>query len=131
MATHLPKKNSSPMKASVTKRKLDHIHHVAIPVPDIAKAVEWYTSRFDCEVEYLDNTWALLAFANTKLALVLPKQHPSHVALSRPDANKFGELVTHRDGLRSVYLKDAFGNAIEILEDRPKALPKRKGPRIR
>jgi catechol 2,3-dioxygenase-like lactoylglutathione lyase family enzyme len=97
--------------------KLDTIHHVAIPVPNVAQAVEWYTSRFNCRVEYLDDTWALLAFANTRLALVLPQEHPSHFALSRPDANKFGDLVTHRDGLNSVYITDGFGNSIEVMEE--------------
>jgi len=96
---------------------LDTIHHVAIPVPNVAQAVEWYTSRFNCRVEYLDDTWALLAFANTKLALVLPQEHPSHFALSRPDAHKFGDLVTHRDGLNSVYITDGFGNSIEVMEE--------------
>jgi len=111
--------NASPKKAKrmSTPSKLDTIHHVAIPVPNVAQAVEWYTSRFNCCVEYIDDTWALLAFANTKLALVLPEEHPSHFALTRPDANKFGELVTHRDGLNSVYITDAFGNAIEVLEE--------------
>ncbi|MCA9499001.1 MAG: VOC family protein [Nitrospirales bacterium] len=97
--------------------KLDTIHHVAIPVPDVAKAVEWYTSRFNCNVDYIDESWALLAFANTKLALVLPQEHPAHFALIRPDANKFGDLVKHRDGLNSVYITDAFGNSIEVLEE--------------
>ncbi len=99
------------------KAELDRVHHVAIPVPNVAEAVEWYTSRFECQVEYIDDTWALLAFANTKLALVIPRQHPSHFAITRQDANKFGELVGHRDGLKSVYIKDPFGNAVEILED--------------
>lgn len=116
MTTPASKKKPSKKRLPTHKRKLDHIHHVAIPVPDIAKAVEWYTARFHCHVEYVDKTWALLEFANTKLALVLPKEHPSHFALTRPDANKFGELVTHRDGLHSVYINDAFGNSIEILE---------------
>ncbi len=111
--------NASPKKAKrmSTPSKLDTIHHVAIPVPNVAQAVEWYTSRFNCCVDYLDDTWALLAFANTKLALVLPHEHPSHFALTRPDANKFGDLVTHRDGLHSVYITDAFGNSIEVLEE--------------
>lgn len=100
-----------------TPSKLDTIHHVAIPVPNVAQAVEWYTSRFHCDVEYVDDTWALLAFANTKLALVLPEEHPSHFAVCRPDAHTFGDLVTHRDGLNSVYITDAFGNSIEVLED--------------
>ena len=117
MPTPTSKKKTSKRKIPTNKPKLDHIHHIAIPVPDIAKALEWYTSRFNCEVEYVDETWALLEFANAKLALVLPHEHPSHFALTRPDANKFGDLVTHRDGLHSVYIKDAFGNSIEILED--------------
>lgn len=117
MPTPTSKKKTNKRKVSTKIPKLDQIHHIAIPVPDIAKAVEWYTSRFNCEVGYVDETWALLDFANAKLALVLPHEHPSHFALTRPDANKFGDLVTHRDGLHSVYITDAFGNSIEILED--------------
>ena len=94
---------------------LDKIHHVAITVPDIAEAVDWYTKNFRCSVDYVDNTWALLEFANTKLALVLPHQHPPHFALVRPDAQKFGKLIKHRDGIVSVYTTDAAGNSIEIL----------------
>ena len=117
MATPASKKKNSKNRTPAKKPKLDDIHHIAIPVPDISKALEWYTSRFNCRVEYVDETWALLEFANTKLALVLPHEHPSHFALSRPDANKFGDLVTHRDGLHSVYITDAFGNSIEILDE--------------
>jgi catechol 2,3-dioxygenase-like lactoylglutathione lyase family enzyme len=117
MATPVSKKKNTKKRIPANKPKLDHIHHIAIPVPNIAKALEWYTSRFNCEVEYVDETWALLEFANAKLALVLPHEHPSHFALTRPDAKKFGALVTHRDGLHSVYITDAFGNSIELLED--------------
>ena len=80
MATPPSKEKTRRRKAPSKKPKLDHIHHVAIPVPDIPKALEWYTSRFNCRVEYVDETWALLEFANSKLALVLPKEHPSHFA---------------------------------------------------
>jgi len=66
-------------------------------------------------VEYIDETWALLQFANTKLALVLPHEHPSHFALTRPDANKFGDLVTNPGRLYSVNITDAFGNSIPRL----------------
>ncbi|HQU27498.1 MAG: VOC family protein [Nitrospirales bacterium] len=116
MPSRLTKQKPRKAKPSGKQRTLDYIHHVAIPVPDIAQAVEWYTSRFQCQVKYVDQTWALLNFANSKLALVLPGEHPAHFAISRPDANKFGELVTHRDGLSSVYIHDAFGNSIEVLE---------------
>ena len=116
MAPPSSKKKISNRKHPDNKLTLDRIHHVAIPVPNIAAALEWYTSRFNCQVEYVDETWALLEFANAKLALVLPHEHPSHFALSRSDDNKFGKLVTHRDGLHSVYINDPFGNSIEVLE---------------
>ena len=35
---------------------LDTIHHTAIQVKDIAKAVIWYTEHFACEVEYQDDS---------------------------------------------------------------------------
>jgi catechol 2,3-dioxygenase-like lactoylglutathione lyase family enzyme len=110
---HTPTQQSQP---GPPPSGLDTLHHVAIPVRNMAHAIEWYTSRFNCTVEYIDDTWALLAFANAKLALVLPQEHPAHFAISRPDANQFGQLVTHRDGLHSVYITDPFGNAIEVLE---------------
>jgi catechol 2,3-dioxygenase-like lactoylglutathione lyase family enzyme len=117
MTTHPSKKKPGETGFEKNTQMLDRIHHVAIPVTDIAKAVEWYTARFNCRVNYVDETWALLEFDNAKLALVLPNEHPSHFALSRPDASTFGKLVAHRDGLHSVYIHDAFGNSIEILQD--------------
>ena len=72
MTTPVSKKKKSKKRIPAKEPKLDHIHHIAIPVPNIAKALEWYTSRFNCEVEYVDETWALLEFANTKLALGPP-----------------------------------------------------------
>ena len=32
---------------------LDAIHHVAIAVSNVAKAVDWYTKHFRCDIEYL------------------------------------------------------------------------------
>ena len=52
--------------------KLDTIDHIASPVADIRKALEWYSSRFQCEILYQDDTWSLVQFSNIKLALVLP-----------------------------------------------------------
>ena len=95
--------------------ELDAIHHVSIPVPDINQAVAWYINQFNCKVSYQDQTWALLEFANTKLALVIPDEHPGHIAFLSPEAEKFGELKKHRDGTRSIYIKDPAGNSIEIL----------------
>jgi catechol 2,3-dioxygenase-like lactoylglutathione lyase family enzyme len=96
---------------------LDSLHHVAISVDDIARAVDWYTRTFRCEVEYQDPTWALLRFANLSVALVIPHEHPPHLAFSSPQAEQFGQLRPHRDGTRSVYIADPAGNAVEILDE--------------
>lgn len=94
----------------------DAIHHVAVSVSDIPAAVEWYCTNFKCSVDYQDNTWAMLQFANIKLALVIPEEHPPHVGFATSRASEFGELRTHRDGTRSIYISDVAGNAIELLD---------------
>jgi catechol 2,3-dioxygenase-like lactoylglutathione lyase family enzyme len=94
---------------------LNAIDHIAIPVTDISAAVDWYKSRFQCEVKYQDPTWALLGFANIQLALVIPSQHPAHIGFVTDRAEAFGTLKTHRDGTRSCYVNDPAGNAIEML----------------
>jgi len=95
---------------------LNALHHVAIQVRDLNRAIDWYRDNFNCEVTYWDDTWAMLQFENIKLALVIPSQHPAHIALVRENAESFGTLVTHRDGIRSVYIKDSEGNSIEIMD---------------
>ena len=96
---------------------LDRLDHVAVVVPDIAAAVDWYTSNMKCQVKYQDDTWALLKFANTGIALVMPGKHPAHLGFVSNEAEKYGELKTHRDGTRSVYIEDPAGNAVEILAE--------------
>ncbi len=95
---------------------LDTIDHIAIQVTDIKDSVEWYRRTFNCVVKYQDESWAFLAFANIKLALVVPGQHPEHMAFIRDDAENYGELKTHRDGTRSCYVKDPAGNSVEIMK---------------
>ena len=92
------------------------LHHVALCVPDVALAVDWYTETLSASVAYQDGTWALLDIENTSLALVLPLQHPPHVAFESPDAERHGELTSHRDGTASVYVQDPFGNTVEFLK---------------
>ena len=98
-----------------TPGSLDRIQHVAIAVTDIDSAVAWYTSNFRCAVAYQDKSWALIDFVNIQLALVIPEQHPPHIAFTSPTAEKFGPLTTHRDGTRSTYVKDPAGNSVEIM----------------
>ena len=45
MATPLSKKKANKKRTTAKKPKLDPINHIAIPVLDIAKALEWYSSR--------------------------------------------------------------------------------------
>lgn len=96
---------------------LDEIDHVAIPVANVAQAVEWYMSRFRCEKLYQDDTWAFLKFGNLRLAFVLPEQHPPHIAFTTPRAAEFGPLKEHRDGTRSCYIRDPFQNAVEMMAE--------------
>lgn len=95
---------------------MDKIHHVAIQVNNIRSAVQWYCDNFETEVDYQDNSWALLRFDNLSLALVIPQQHPPHFAIENANAAGFGELTRHRDGTESVYIRDPFGNSVEIMK---------------
>lgn len=95
---------------------MDHLHHVALTVLDIKKALAWYCENFKVGIVYEDPTWALLRFGNIDLALMLPGQHPPHIAIGSPKAESFGPLTRHRDGTQSVYVQDPFGNAIEIMK---------------
>jgi catechol 2,3-dioxygenase-like lactoylglutathione lyase family enzyme len=95
---------------------MDRVHHIALAVPDIGEALAWYHDHFDVETIYEDSSWALLRLDNIALALVLPDQHPPHIAIERRNAETFGELTAHRDGTSSVYVDDPWGNTIEIMK---------------
>jgi len=94
----------------------DTVDHVAVVVDDIGQAVNWYSSRFRCEVAYQDDTWALVRFANISIAFVLPGHHPRHVGIHREDIEQFGNVGVHRDGVRFVYLEDVSGNVVEVVK---------------
>ena len=94
----------------------DTLHHIAIQVKNIQRAVEWYTAYFKVKVSYQDDTWAMLQFKNINLALVLPEQHPPHIAIESPFANQFGALTKHRDGTESVYITDSEDNILEVMK---------------
>lgn len=98
-------------------KQLDRVHHVALQVEDLGRAVDWYQTQFSSELLYRDDSWALLRFSNVNLALVMPDQHPAHIAFTHPHAGRFGELVLHRDGTRSVYIEDSEGNTVEIMAE--------------
>lgn len=93
------------------------IDHVAFVVTDINEAVDWYVSQAGASIVYHDKTWAMLEIFGTKLALVLPEQHPNHFAIRCQSTESFpcsdDEIGEHRDASKYYYLKDPYGNAIE------------------
>ena len=95
---------------------MERLHHVAVAVFDIGRALDWYRAKLDVEVSYVDESWALLQFDNIAVELILPEQHPRHLAVERENAKSFGALTPYRDGTASVYIKDPWGNAIEIVK---------------
>jgi len=95
---------------------MDKIHHIAIQVTDLKSSIQWYKQEFDCKLVYEDATWAMIAFDNISLALVTPKQHPPHFAVELDNPEKYGNLVSHRDGTASIYIKDPSGNSVEVLK---------------
>ena len=92
------------------------LHHIALCVPGIGPAVKWYVKTLDAVIAYQDETWALLDVDNTSIALKLPSQHSPHMAFESLDAEKYGDLTTHRDGTASVYVQDPYGNTVEFLK---------------
>jgi catechol 2,3-dioxygenase-like lactoylglutathione lyase family enzyme len=102
------------MPSTVEKKPLDTMDHVAVTVTNVAQTVAWYQQHFHCQVAYQDETWALVEFANIRLAFVLPSQHPDHFAVLG-DPSVYGPPQKHRDGTSSVYIQDPNGNNVEIL----------------
>lgn len=89
------------------------VDHVAIQVDSPREAVEWYVNKWDAKPLYVDDTWGLVQFENIKLAFVISQQHPAHFAF------KVTELAAgkmHRDGTRSRYDRDPWGNIYELIE---------------
>ncbi len=92
---------------------MESIDHIAIVVTNVRHAVKWYTENHDCKVNYQDDSWAELQFDNIKLNLVLPHEHPAHIAFV-DETIKNG--TKHRDGSESIYGHDTFGNIIEKIK---------------
>tara|TARA_B100001113_G_scaffold305771_1_gene266662 strand:- start:42 stop:353 length:312 start_codon:yes stop_codon:yes gene_type:complete len=97
--------------------------HVALVSKDIKKSVEWYEKNMFAKTLYIDETWALIDVAGTKVAFVLSRQHPAHICFEVGD-DYIGENLPnkkfkkHRDGTESCYVADCDGNFIEFLKCR-------------
>ena len=93
-------------------KTMEKIDHIAIVVTNISQAVKWYTNNRDCKVNYQDNSWAELQFDNIKLALVLPNEHPAHIAFVDESVENG---TKHRDGSESVYIDSPDLNTFELI----------------
>ena len=100
----------------MTEKQLDSIDHITLTAGDIDMMVDWYTSSFSCEILERSTTEATLLFDNIKLTLVLPSQHPAHIALEKTDAETYGELREQSDGKNSTYVSDPTGNIVELIK---------------
>ncbi len=91
--------------------------HVAFNVKSIQKSVDWYIKNLGCEIEYCDDTWAMMKCGGTKIALTLKDHHPPHLAFKVSDYASFPceiyEVKKHRDDTAYFYGSDPDGNIIE------------------
>ena len=92
---------------------MESIDHIALQVDDIRKSVDWYLDNYGCSIIHCDDTLSMLQFDNIKLALVLPQDHPAHIAFVDESIENG---TKHRDGSESIYEHDTFGNIIERIK---------------
>lgn len=91
---------------------------MAVKSRNIPVTIEWYRKNFKAEVDYIDDSWAMLSIGDTKLALVTPSQHPNHLAIEIESFNDFPdgcEVKQHRDGSWYSYESDPDGNVVEFI----------------
>jgi len=97
------------------EERLDRVHHVAVTVADLKKAIQWYQTSFFCTVAYEDERQAVLQFENIRVLLLLPSHEPTHLAFYRKDAKLFGELRKQRDGGQQTVIADPTGNMVKLV----------------
>ena len=62
---------------------MDKIDHIAIQTTSIKDSVLWYKKMFKCEIEFEDDTWALLKFDNTKLIIIKEQLNTNAIIKNR------------------------------------------------
>ena len=91
----------------------ERIDHIAIQVDDPLAAATWYAENFGAVCLYADESWGIVEFQNIKLAFVVKSQHPPHFAF---EVEKLEGGTLHRDGSRSLYKRDPWGNTYELVK---------------
>lgn len=92
------------------------LDHIALVVEDPKKSAEWYCEKFKAEFIFADETWAMVQFDNIKLAFVIKRQHPAHIAFRVDTLDSDKRVKPHRDGTESYYTRDQDGNIIEMIK---------------
>ena len=100
-----------------------HFDHVALLVPDIAAALDWWQRTVPgARVVYADDSWGLLEAGGARMAFVTEGEHPQHVAfqvsgaeLERLAAEHAAPIAVHRDGSRSFYLRAPGDGHLEVI----------------
>ena len=92
------------------------LHHIARRVSDIAPVVKWRVKTRNLDSVHQDQTLTLLDTENMSIVLVLRSKHLPNVVFKSLEAEKYGDLTTHRGGSESVCVQDPFRNTIEFLE---------------
>ena len=90
---------------------MEKIDHIGIVVNNVKRAAMWYTEHFDCKIKKEYKNWILLEFENVDLALVLPHEHPQHIAFV--DESIKGDSF---NGFEYTYDHDTFGNIIKRIK---------------
>jgi predicted enzyme related to lactoylglutathione lyase len=93
----------------------DVLHHVAVVVGDLDRAVQWYGEVFRAKLLRRDARRAVFAFGAVELHLV-DEQQPAGVTIVRHDVAAMGPSTRRPDGVRGMHLVDPWGNAIEVVD---------------
>ena len=94
---------------------MDKIDHIALQTKNINDSVSWLVKKFKCSVKYQDESYAMLEFNNMKIALVLPDQHPPHVAIKCDNIEEHGKPRKHRDESEFLYIEGFDKNVFELI----------------
>ena len=103
--------------------RIVNFDHVAQQVPDIGEALDWWQRMVPgATVLYADETWALLEAGGARLAFVMAREHPDHLAfkVSAAELARLAEehdagVAVHRDGSRSFYVAAPGEHRVEFV----------------
>ena len=75
---------------------MDSIDHIAVQTESINDSVKWYKKMFSCEVEYEDDSWALLKFENSFFDVVTCISVIEHIGFDNSMYDVIKENKSHK-----------------------------------